>query len=300
MNRRLLFITSILLAAWISLGLYLSNKYICGAATASLAAAPSETDSPARMLSTLDISDGGNFSANCSGGFDFLNSAANFLELPANLQSCLSETANYLKENPTRMLSIMGLYAESENNTGVLADLGMARANNVKKYLVDMGVAASQFEIGSELLSPKFTDLDTLLGAVSFKFGELKTDRAIRLAKIKEALQGKPLTLYFASNSNKIDLSDQQRQEFADLIFYLDNVQGSNLNIDGHSDNLGERSHNVNLSKQRAEFVKEYLNKNGINSDQMAVNAFGPDQPLDSNNTADGRAKNRRVEITLQ
>lgn len=71
------------------------------------------------------------------------------------------------------------------------------------------------------------------------------------------------------------------------------------MEIDGHSDSTGNRERNVELSLARAEAVKAYFIQQGIAEDRLTAKGFGPDQPVESNETAAGRAKNRRIEFKL-
>ena len=71
------------------------------------------------------------------------------------------------------------------------------------------------------------------------------------------------------------------------------------LRISGHTDNVGPREANVGLSKRRSESVKTYLMTKGIASDRFEVLYFGPDKPIAPNNSEDGRARNRRVEMLI-
>jgi OmpA-OmpF porin, OOP family len=67
--------------------------------------------------------------------------------------------------------------------------------------------------------------------------------------------------------------------------------------IIGHTDNAGNRTSNIALSQARADAVKGYLVAKGIAPQQMTTTGVGPDQPIASNDTADGRARNRRIEF---
>ncbi|MFW5815946.1 MAG: OmpA family protein [Wenzhouxiangella sp.] len=71
------------------------------------------------------------------------------------------------------------------------------------------------------------------------------------------------------------------------------------LVIDGHTDATGSRSYNLSLSEQRADTVGRYLISRGISPARVATYGYGPDYPVASNDTAEGRAMNRRVELTL-
>ena len=301
MNRNII-LPIILLCALIGFGLYLANKYLCGmraAAAPITTSAITPVEAPTKMLSALAIADGANFSTNCPRGFDFLNSSANFLNLPTGVQECLKSTAEYLKGHPDRQLTITGLYGSDEKNTGLLANLGLARANSVKNYLTTLGIGGAQFELASKLIDAKYTKLDTIFGGASFGFAGMNNNDD-RISQIKSRLLGKPLTLYFGTNEKEISLTAQQRTDFADLIYYLDHVDDSKLGIVGHTDNKGDERYNVRLSRSRAKFVKDYLSKNGIVSNKMNTSGQGPSTPVASNDTSEGRAKNRRVEVTLR
>ena len=69
------------------------------------------------------------------------------------------------------------------------------------------------------------------------------------------------------------------------------------IQIEGHTDNVGPSSYNLSLSKRRAESVKNYLASQGVKKSQLETKGFGSDQPVATNDTKEGRAKNRRVEF---
>lgn len=71
------------------------------------------------------------------------------------------------------------------------------------------------------------------------------------------------------------------------------------VRIDGHTDSVGTEEYNMGLSERRAEAVATYLEEVGVSRDRMTVAWFGESQPIASNDTAEGRAMNRRVGIDL-
>jgi outer membrane protein OmpA-like peptidoglycan-associated protein len=71
------------------------------------------------------------------------------------------------------------------------------------------------------------------------------------------------------------------------------------VRITGHTDSQGGYRHNIDLSKRRAESVRRYMIENGIDEGRMETRGAGPDEPIDTNDTAEGRAKNRRIEFQI-
>jgi OOP family OmpA-OmpF porin len=67
----------------------------------------------------------------------------------------------------------------------------------------------------------------------------------------------------------------------------------------GHTDSIGTDKYNENLSRRRAEAVKTFLESRGLPADRIHTDAQGEKQPVASNTTRDGRAKNRRVEVEV-
>jgi OOP family OmpA-OmpF porin len=70
------------------------------------------------------------------------------------------------------------------------------------------------------------------------------------------------------------------------------------VQVTGHTDNTGSLALNRRLSLARAQSVREYLISKGVAEDRLTARGFGPDQPVATNRTAEGRAQNRRVELT--
>ena len=72
------------------------------------------------------------------------------------------------------------------------------------------------------------------------------------------------------------------------------------LNIAGHTDNSGKADKNLQLSKDRAAAVKDYLVNKGIDASRMATEGYGDTQPVATNKTKAGKALNRRVAFEVE
>lgn len=74
----------------------------------------------------------------------------------------------------------------------------------------------------------------------------------------------------------------------------------NSIEVVGHTDSTGNHAYNMSLSQRRAQSVANYLSAQGVDASRLSTRGAGPDQPVASNATADGRAQNRRVEVTLR
>ena len=74
----------------------------------------------------------------------------------------------------------------------------------------------------------------------------------------------------------------------------------ANIRLDGYTDGIGTDAYNISLSERRATAVRDYLIKEaGVSSSKITVVGHGKADPVADNKTAEGRAKNRRVEISI-
>ncbi|MBQ9395015.1 MAG: OmpA family protein [Proteobacteria bacterium] len=79
----------------------------------------------------------------------------------------------------------------------------------------------------------------------------------------------------------------------------VDNPHIGNVTVEGHTDSRGKYKYTVKLSQDRAESVMKYLVDHGVDPARLNAIGYGPDRPIDSNDTKEGRARNRRVEFVV-
>jgi OOP family OmpA-OmpF porin len=104
--------------------------------------------------------------------------------------------------------------------------------------------------------------------------------------------------IFFATGSTKLlPKSFKSLDEVATLLKADESLM---INIDGHTDTTGKREKNMTLSEGRAGSVKAYLASKGVSESRMTATGYGPDKAVATNKTAAGRAKNRRVEMTVR
>ncbi len=100
-----------------------------------------------------------------------------------------------------------------------------------------------------------------------------------------------------ATNKTKVlAKSEPLLNEIADVLKENPTIK---ISIEGHTDSTGRYKSNVKLSQGRAKSVMQELIKRGIAKDRLQYAGYGPDKPIDTNDTPEGRANNRRVELRI-
>lgn len=123
-----------------------------------------------------------------------------------------------------------------------------------------------------------------------------------RFAKVQEEQRGTVITLpgglLFAPGHS--DLSADAQRALEQVAQALKTVPDQHVVIEGHTDSRGAEDTNYELSVLRANAVKDFLSSRGVERDRIESVGFGETRPVASNESAEGRATNRRVEIVVQ
>lgn len=133
-----------------------------------------------------------------------------------------------------------------------------------------------------------------LKNAKSSKDPYLK-DVAMKPIKIGESVVLNNIFFEF----DKFDLKKESRTEMGKLISFLQKNSKMKIEITGHTDNIGSKTYNQQLSENRANSVREYLVQNGIPSERLLSKGFGDTKPIADNSTEAGRTQNRRTEFSI-
>jgi outer membrane protein OmpA-like peptidoglycan-associated protein len=100
-------------------------------------------------------------------------------------------------------------------------------------------------------------------------------------------------------DTGSADLKPSTREKLAKISGILLAHPGLTLQVEGHTDSVGTDEFNMELSGRRADAVRDYLAQQGVPASSMSAKGFGKTQPVASNDTSDGRQKNRRVELVV-
>ena len=99
---------------------------------------------------------------------------------------------------------------------------------------------------------------------------------------------------------DKATLKQDLKTSLAKVAGILTVYQQFNVSIEGNTDNTGSADHNMKLSQQRADNVKNFLVEQGIDAGRLSAKGLGMTMPIADNNTKEGRQKNRRVDLVIQ
>ncbi|MGL5336917.1 MAG: OmpA family protein [Enterovibrio sp.] len=106
-----------------------------------------------------------------------------------------------------------------------------------------------------------------------------------------------PSNITFASNQSSV--LPNFHTTLGAIARVMNKYEKTFLSIEGHTDSSGDDAYNMTLSEKRAESVKSYLQRQGVNAQRLYVTGYGETQPKADNRTSEGRAQNRRVEIEI-
>jgi outer membrane protein OmpA-like peptidoglycan-associated protein len=107
------------------------------------------------------------------------------------------------------------------------------------------------------------------------------------------------LSLHVNFDFNKATIRKPDDADLQKAIAFIKKYPGAQINLVGHTDSIGGDAFNLRLSERRAEAVKDYLVKHGIDAARIQTSGRGKADPIGDNKTEKGRAENRRVEVQI-
>lgn len=176
---------------------------------------------------------------------------------------------------------------------GEKVDNGCPKVKELSEENEMMVNGNKESQIGT--LSSTFTDN---ISNMSQQSSDVKADiiQEENISKIK--IPDDQMLIYFPANTSRI-LGKKTIKKLKNVVGILLNEMDLKVLLEGHSSNDGDVSINLNLSKQRANIVRDFLIEEGIESNRISVKALGEDEQIFDNNTTQGRVLNRCVLIII-
>lgn len=299
MNRPIVILLAVLLFFWL-LGVSVCHNATCPSCNGIAKGAIIPAAAAGSDLSINIEDENLSFRAATADNLLFANGSCEYnTPLSTELQTVFKNTVQHLTDNTERILALTGLYeGEEANSCNDVADLGIARAEQVKQLLVQMGAPSERIEVDASEIRDLNEHKNMVVGGVAYLF---RTNAEATPAVSEEvALRTDKIVLYFDTNKQEINLTAEQRNYLDRLMAYLAQNPAAKASVTGHTDDRGNDDWNMRLSRKRSEFVRDFMIEQGLLKRQITNEGIGPDRPIESNATEEGRAKNRRVEITLE
>jgi outer membrane protein OmpA-like peptidoglycan-associated protein/ABC-type taurine transport system substrate-binding protein len=228
------------------------------------------------------------------------------------------EGVEFIKAQPTRAYTLIGTIKDFNIPTDLAKTmLGGVRLSDYADNVSFFGSPNSQSDYANifkmaqdmyreERLIKRIADPEASVDrryivALSGKFSSTSTEAPIEYkapAKGAVPIATQHRSIYFDTNSANMSLDS--RAVVDEIAEFMRAYENTVVDIEGNTDSTGSREHNMQLSRERAEAVKRYLTeKYGYPASRMRTAGNGPDKPMDTNDTPEGREKNRRTDIKV-
>jgi OmpA-OmpF porin, OOP family len=285
-----------LLITWMGLSVFWHVCEIKGLCSEFLGKEETAVITP--TLPPLRIRDGNRFEVIAQGNIAFGKSGAT-PDLSA-VHEALDSLAYYLRMHPMQRLTILGAFSSEETNSSSYPDLGIARAESIKKYLLMREVADSLLSVRSQLLDTMSFSEDTLWGGIEFSIYTVlpTTEAGLAHAQVYENVH-RPMHLYFYPGSTDFIRTPYNERFIEEARLFLSENKEKTITLIGYTDSNGEDSLNLAVSGQQAEMVKKQLLKLGFDAAQIRQEGKGKADPIESNDTPEGQQANRRVTLIV-
>jgi outer membrane protein OmpA-like peptidoglycan-associated protein len=130
---------------------------------------------------------------------------------------------------------------------------------------------------------------------------DFKVAKAVNTVEKQLTEQKRAVTYGIYFDFNKDTIKPESEKVLKEIVQAMTDNPDWKLTVEGHTDNIGGDAYNLDLSKRRAAAVKQALvDRYHIAPERLSTNGFGASRPIETNDTLEGRARNRRVELTRE
>lgn len=211
----------------------------------------------------------------------------------------------YVADRKSTLAVVLGDTAAA-GKTGDRAEVNYTRHLETKQH-----ATSSELDRTKSMLSAQGNDLEKEKAArADAEAGRAKAEKETsaamaslaEIAKIKEDQRGMVITLsggvlFRTNDSTLLPIAAQQLGKVAQAL--LEQDASKLIQVVGHTDSRGSAARNMQLSQARADAVRAFLVSGGVPAERVSAMGRGKNEPIAENNTAEGRANNRRVEIIV-
>ncbi|EPG36874.1 OmpA family protein [Acinetobacter colistiniresistens] len=217
------------------------------------------------------------------------NKQASFLELQRNLEAVITRLGGK-KITDSKIPAELATQLSEKYGVSYVEGLGDIYNNPTQSYVIHQNHRDIWFQITQSGNSAGLLVLETRPIDI--------TARPLSASQLKTALdQYNKVDIHLNFETDKATLLANSDEQITQILNLLKSDDALKLEINGYTDNSGESAHNLKLSQARAQAVVKVLTDAGIDPSRLKAQGFGDSKPVSSNDTEEGKAKNRRVEL---
>ncbi len=212
------------------------------------------------------------------------------VHIPASMQAWKDSIYSFMNAHQDKELIISAKYLQNEG-----IKRGVDRAKFLTDLLVQYGVNPDRIVPQAVLSDYSYDDEGNYDEGIAMVFNNLPKDLKVKLEK-----EITDKTLYTAFGSTEFIPDRTLKAYVFELKEYLENHPGKKVSITGHTDNVGSAASNYRLGLKRAQRVMAYFISQGIDRNRLQSLSKGETEPVASNDTEEGQARNRRIHIEVK
>jgi outer membrane protein OmpA-like peptidoglycan-associated protein len=210
----------------------------------------------------------------------------------------------YDKAKPEKVLLIKGTVKKEGTDEYLIADVELKNVKTKKITYIPIDTNTGKYiaivpfkdDYILTVKKPGFVK-DTKYIAQQDSLFEEPTEIDFDIKELKVGETYKINDIYFLTNS--YDLTESSMTVLNEFIDFLNDNGRINISIHGHTDNVGNDADNLILSENRSKSVYDYMVLKGVDPKRLSYKGFGETKPVASNDTPQGRARNRRTEFVI-
>ncbi|MBN4082890.1 OmpA family protein [bacterium AH-315-A23] len=269
---------------------YISNKYFnnCNLSLGTIKIATTT-----KNLLYLDTGEECTSIYNLHTGF-IINKQNSHVSSILNMPFLKDSIRSILDYDYSKELHIIGKYTVNEINAMRIGNIGLQRAEFVKRELISLGILPFKIKTLGNIFNFSYSNKGIYDHGIEMK---LKNIQQPSLDSLEYRIANKTLYVNF-ENGNLLDTKYLAGYTLI-LKQYLKKYVDKKVQIIGHTDNLGYYDKNLIIGMNSAIKVREYFVNNGINFNKIITLSKGESEPIAKKGTEEGRAKNRRIELKI-
>lgn len=188
------------------------------------------------------------------------------------------------------ILTITGYYIKGEDNNSTMVNIGLARAHQLRKLLKNE-LHEDRIRLSSKRMpAAPSSGVNQYFNALSYKWTPKPKPRV-------EVLSDR-IIIRFPFNSIEKE-GDKEIDQYLNKLAKRVKESKEKVSLTGHTDNIGEAEANFKIGLRRAKMIRDILIQKGVNRNQISTHSKGIEEPIFTNETEEGRNKNRRVVLRI-